>query len=117
MNLWRKVDRFTANFMSRDNPLFFRQDGGLDFGPAVWAASSAVGLLVFVLTAFGVTSVTVAAWAWLGSYVSIAAIAGAAEARAFWISRSPTPGEVARGIAEAARGEEPLARLIDDPDA
>ena len=105
MGILRKLDHFTSNFMSRANPLFFRQDGGLDFGPAVWLASALVGLVIFVLTAFRITSVTVAAWAWLGSFISIAAIAGAAEARAFWISRSPTPGAVASGIAQAGARE------------
>lgn len=105
MGLLRKLDHFTTNFMSRENPLFFRQDGGLDFGPAVWLASALVGLVIFVLTAFRITSVTVAAWAFLGAFMSIAAIAGAAAERAMWISQSKTPGEVASGIAQAGTRE------------
>lgn len=105
MGLLRKLDHFTTNFMSRENPLFFRKDGGLDFGPAVWAASALVGLVIFVLTAFRITSVTVAAWAFLGAFISIAAIAGAAAERAMWISQSRTPGEIAAGIAEAGARE------------
>lgn len=119
--MMRKLRLFVDNFMSRRNPLFFRKDGGLDFGPAVWAAAAFVGLVMFIITGFGITRVDAAAWAWLGAFVSIAAIAGAAAERAYWIAQSKTPGEVARGIAEAPGREgaflSPLKyRDFDDPD-
>ncbi len=118
MGKWRD---FSDNFMSRNNPLFFRKDGSLDFGPAVWAAAASTGMVSFVLAGFEVMSIETAAWAWLGSFVVIAAIAGAAAERAKWIAESRAAGEVARGIAEAGRDDglnfSPLVyRDIADPD-
>ena len=87
--------------MDRHNPLVFRKDGSLDFGPLLLAVAAAAGLFLLFADAFGVARVSVAAWAFLGSFVSLAFIAGAAAERAFWISQSKTPGEVAQGIATA----------------
>ena len=104
----------------RSNPLIFRKDGSLDFGPLVWAVAFGVGTVLLVLDAFGFAKVSTAAWAYLGALTSITAIAGAAAERAYWISQSGTPGEVARGIAEAGpevTGLPPIYRHFDDPDA
>ena len=103
------------SFFSRANPLFFRKDGALDFGPAVWAMTAIIALVMLVLDAFGIAAVSVAAWAFLGSFTAIASIAGAAAERAYWISQSKTPGEIARGIAEAG-SERPVYRMFTDPD-
>jgi hypothetical protein len=87
--------------MERGNPLIFRKDGSLDFGPLLLALAAAAGLFLLFADAFGLARVSVAAWAFLGSFVSLAFIAGAAAERAFWISQSKVPGEVARGVATA----------------
>lgn len=87
--------------MERRNPLFFRTDGALDFGPFLLAVVSAVGVLLLLCDAFGMARVSVAAWAFLGSFCALAFIAGAAAERAYWISQSRTPGDIARGIATA----------------
>jgi hypothetical protein len=88
--------------MHRRNPLIFRKDGSLDFGPLLLAVAASVGVFLLLADAFGMARVSVAAWAFLGSFVSLAFIAGAAAERAFWISQSKTPGEVATGIATAS---------------
>jgi hypothetical protein len=87
--------------VDRLNPLIFRKDGSLDFGPLLLAVACGAGLFLLFADAFGIARVSVAAWAFLGSFVSLAFIAGAAAERAFWISQSKTPGEVGRGIATA----------------
>lgn len=118
-----KLRAFADGFMSRRNPLFFRADGGLDFGPAVWALTAVVSLVMLVLDGFGVANVKVEAYAFLGAFATLTSIAGAAAERAYWIAQSKTPGEVARGIAESARDVggvflSPLKyRDFDDPDA
>lgn len=86
---------------NRTNPFVFRADGGLDFGPLVWAVSFFVGLGMFVADAFGVAHISVAAYAYLGAVTTITSIAGAAAERAYWIAQSNAPGAVARGIAES----------------
>lgn len=85
----------------RNNPLFFRTDGSLDFGPAILAVACGVGLVMFVLDGFGVADVSTAAYAWLGGFTGLAFIAGAAAERAYWIAQSKTPGELAQGVAQA----------------
>lgn len=88
--------------MRRDNPLLYRKDGSLDFGPLLLALTALVGLFIFVLDAFGVTRVTIAAWSYLGAFTGLSFIAGAAAERAFWIAQSQTPGSIAQGIAQSA---------------
>jgi hypothetical protein len=90
--------------MDRKNPLLFRTDGALDFGPALLAIVAALACVLLVADAFGYARVSVAAWAFLGTFCALAFIAGAAAERAYWIAKSKTPGEVAKGIAESARG-------------
>lgn len=85
----------------RTNPLFFRRDGGMDLSQffllciVVWVVS------VFTAAGLGWLSYPVAAWAFLGSFTSLAFIAWAARDRAELIAQSKTPGEVAQGIATA----------------
>lgn len=101
--------------MERLNPLIFRKDGSLDFGPLLLAVACAAGLFLLFADAFGLARVSVAAWAFLGSFVSLAFIAGAAAERAFWIANSKTPGEVAQGIATApAKSKEPDIRTDNE---
>lgn len=88
--------------MDRHNPLIFRKDGSLDFGPLLLAIAAGVGVFLLLADAFGMAKVSVAAWAFLGSFVSLAFIAGAAAERAYWIAHSKTPGEVAKAIASAS---------------
>lgn len=85
----------------RRNPLLYTAEGHLDLGPLALALACGVGLAMFVLDGLGWAKISVAAYSWLGAYTSLAFIAGAAEKRAYWIARSRTPGEVARGIAES----------------
>jgi hypothetical protein len=88
--------------MERYNPLIFRKDGSLDFGPLLLAIVAAVAVVLLFADSFGAARVSVAAWAFLGSFVGLAFIAGAATERAYWISQSRVPGEVAAGIATAS---------------
>jgi len=57
--------------------------------------------VVFVLAGLEVLRVTTAAWAFLGSFTTLAFIAWAARDRAELIANSKTPGAVAQGIATA----------------
>jgi hypothetical protein len=88
--------------MDRHNPLLFRKDGSLDFGPALLAVVASLACVLLIADAFGYARVSVAAWAFLGSFCALAFIAGAAAERAYWISQSQTPGAVAKGIADAS---------------
>ena len=88
--------------MERKNPLLFRSDGSLDFGPLMLAIVAGLACVLLVADAFGMARVTVAAWAFLGTFCSLAFIAGAAAERAYWISQSKAPGEIAGGIATAS---------------
>lgn len=109
-----------GGFCSRDNPLFFRKDGSLDFGPGLLLAWSVVGLVVYVTDAIlPSVTVSVAAYSYLAGVTGLAYIAGAHAERAYWIAQSKLPGEFAAGVAEAASEYtvEPLTRAIDDPDA
>jgi hypothetical protein len=90
-----------AKSESRKHPLFYTKDGDLDFGWAILLACCGFGLVAFGLDAAGVWDVSVAAWAWYGSFTSLAFIAGAAVGRARLIAQSNAPGEVAKGIASA----------------
>jgi hypothetical protein len=85
----------------RSNPLFFRQDGGMDLSQFILLVIVAWIVLVFTLAGFQVLAYTTAAWAFLGSFTSLAFIAWAAHDRAALIATSKTPGEVAKGIATA----------------
>lgn len=57
--------------------------------------------VVFVLAGLEVLRVTTAAWAFLGSFTTLAFIAWAARDRAELIAKSRTPGDVAQGIGTA----------------
>lgn len=58
--------------------------------------------VVFVLAGLEVLRVTTAAWAFLGSFTTLAFIAWAARDRAELIAKSKLPGEVAEGIGKSA---------------
>lgn len=85
----------------RANPLFYTKEGDLDFGWAILLVCCIYGLVAFGLDAAGVWRVGVAAWAWFGSFTTLAFIAGAALGRARLIAQSDVPGQVAQGIAAA----------------
>ncbi len=87
--------------MSRRNPLFFRQDGGMDLSQFFLLVIVVWVCVVFVLAGLEVLRVTTAAWAFLGSFTTLAFIAWAARDRAELIANSKTPGAVAQGIASA----------------
>lgn len=96
--------------MARDNPLFFRKDGGLDLAQFLLLMIVVWVMVVFTLAGFKVLTVSTAAWAFLGSFTSLCFIAWAARDRAELIANSKTPGEIARGIAASAVPDTPLDR-------
>ena len=85
----------------RNNPLFFKRDGGMDLSQFILLCIVGWIALVFTLAGFQVLTYSNAAWAFLGSFTSLAFIAWAARDRAHLIASSKTPGEVAAGIATA----------------
>lgn len=72
--------------MSRDNALFFKQDGGLDLSQFLLCVLTLYVCVVFVLAGMGTLRVTTAAWAFLGSFTTLAFIAWAARDRAALIA-------------------------------
>lgn len=82
--------------------LIYTVQGELDLGWLLLLIAFANAILFFDLAAFKVVSISVAAWAFYGSMISLCFIAGAAISRARLIAGSRVPGEVARGIAESA---------------
>jgi hypothetical protein len=86
----------------RKNPLFFKQDGGMDLSQFILLCIVGWITGVFTLAGLQVLTYSNAAWAFLGSFTSLAFIAWAARDRAALIANSKTPGEVASGIAKAA---------------
>jgi hypothetical protein len=69
--------------------LFFTKEGDLDFGWIILIACVAVGLGVFVAVTFGVVAdPSTAAWAWMGSFTTLAFISGATIARARLIAKA-----------------------------
>jgi hypothetical protein len=85
----------------RDNPLFFRADGGLDLAQFLLLLIVVWVMAVFTLAGLQHLKVSTAAWAFLGSFTSLCFIAWAARDRAELIANSKTPGEIAKGIASA----------------
>ncbi len=88
-------------FKDRDNPLFFKRDGGMDLSQVILLSIVAWVMVCFTLAGLGVLRVSTAAWAFLGSFTSLSFVAWAARDRAALIAASKTPGEVAQGIAMA----------------
>lgn len=88
-------------FSDRDNPLFFRRDGGMDLGQFILLVIVAWVCVVFTLYGLGVLEIAIAAWAFLGSFCGLCFIAWAARERAELIAKSSTPGDIARSIATA----------------
>jgi hypothetical protein len=99
--------------MKRTAPLLYRKDGSLDFGPLMLVVTAGVSQVMFLLDAAGVVSVSVAAWAFQGAFVTMAFIAGATQERAMWIAQSKTPGDVARAIASAPPLDTDSGRDVD----
>lgn len=85
----------------RDNPLFFKQDGGLDLAQFFLGVLILWVCVVFTLTGLKVLTYSVAAWAFLGSFTTLFFIAFASERRADLIAKSNAPAEVAKAIASA----------------
>lgn len=85
--------------------LFFvthgKHDDELDLGWVLLLVAFIPAILVWVLSAFGVAKVTVAAWSFMGSLLAALLIAGIPIARARILAKSQLPGEVAEGIATA----------------
>lgn len=88
-------------FHDRDNPLFFRKDGGMDLGQFILLLIVIWVCVVFTLYGLGMLEIAIAAWAFLGSFCGLCFIAWAARERAELIANSSTPGDLARGIALA----------------
>jgi hypothetical protein len=87
--------------MKRTNPYLFTRDGQLDVGQMLLVLLTLYVLVVFVLAGLRVLTVDSAAWAFLGSFVSVAFVAWAARDRAALISKATSPGAIAAGIASA----------------
>ncbi len=83
----------------RDNPLFFRADGGLDLAQFLLLLIVIWVMAVFTFAGMKKLTISTAAWAFLGSFTSLCFIAWAARDRAELIATSKTPGEIAKGIA------------------
>lgn len=97
----------------RDNPLFYRKDGTLDLGQAMCLLITLFGLAAFSLEALGWWKPSNVAWAFLGSFVVSAFIVWASNEKAALLAQARSPGEVARGIAEAPLDTDP-ERLPED---
>lgn len=89
--------------------LFFvtkgKHDDELDLGWVLLLLAFFPAITVWVLAAFGVAKVTIAAWSFMGSLLASLLIAGIPIARARILAKSQLPGEVAQGI--AMTGSEP----------
>ncbi len=99
--------------MPRDNPLFYRRDGGLDLAQFVCLVVTLFGLVAFGLHGAGVWRPSIAAWSFLGAFTCSCFIVWAARDRAELLARATAPGEIARGIAEAPLDTDP-ERLPED---
>ena len=85
----------------RTNPLFFKRDGGMDLSQFILLVICVWVMACFTLAGLTVLKISTAAWAFLGSFTSLAFIAWAARDRAVLIANSKTPGDIAAGIASA----------------
>jgi hypothetical protein len=90
-----------VSFSDRDNPLFFKRDGGMALGQFFLGALILWVCVIFTLNGLGILTYTIAAWSFLGSFTALFFIAFAAETRAALIANSKTPGEIAQGIASS----------------
>jgi hypothetical protein len=72
--------------MSRANPLFYKMDGSLDLSQFILCVLTVYVCTVFVLAGTGTLRVSTAAWAFLGSFTTLAFIAWAARDRAALIA-------------------------------
>lgn len=84
----------------RDNPLLFKRDGSMDLSQFLLVLLTVWVCVVWVLAGLAVLRVSTAAWAFLGSFTTLAFIAWAARDRAELIANSKAPGEVAAGVAK-----------------
>lgn len=87
--------------------LLFTRDDDLDLLQLMFLVVIIYFLTAFGLVGAGVWKVTTAAWATFGSVFATLAIAGTPKWIATLIANSKVPGEVAKGIAEAAVTGEP----------
>lgn len=85
----------------RSNPLFFKLSGAMDLSQFILLAICAWVMIVFTLAGLRVLTVSTAAWAFLGSFTSLAFIAWAARDRAALIANSKVAGEIAAGVGNA----------------
>ena len=87
--------------MRRTNPFLFQKDGSLDLSQVFLAVLVLWVVIAFTLNGLGVLTFTPAAYAFWGSFLSLAFLAWAARDRAAVVAKSRTPGDVAKGIASA----------------
>lgn len=87
--------------------LFFVVPGEpeLDLGWLLLLIGFFVSLGIWILAALGKAKVTTAAWAWMGSTITMCFISGVTIIRARLIAGSAAPGAVAQGVAQAAMGD------------
>ena len=81
--------------MSRDNPWFYRADGGLDVGQTICLAFTIFACTVFWYSGDGTLTVTPEAWAFLGACQVVTFTSWAVRERAEWIAKRgapPAPG-------------------------
>jgi len=81
--------------------LLYTAGGELDLGWLLLLIAFANAIVFFDLAAFRLVTISVAAWAFYGSMISLCFIAGAAISRARLIAGSSLPGQVAQGIAQS----------------
>lgn len=107
--------------MSAKGGFLRTKDGDLDLGWMILVVCVVFGCGMFVLEGMAEVKPSTAAWAWFGSFTTLAFINGAAIARARLIAKSDAMGQVAAGIGNA-RDYDPMDvtplvfRAIDDPD-
>ena len=73
--------------MSRSNPLFFKRDGGMDLSQFILLCIVVWVMAVVTFAGLGKLVYDTPAWAYLGSFTSLAFIAWAARDRAALIAK------------------------------
>ena len=84
-------------FSNRNNPLFFKRDGGMDLSQFILLSIVVWIIGVFTLAGMEKLKYDTAAWTFLGSFTSLAFIAWAARDRAALIAKrgDDTPATIA----------------------
>lgn len=84
------------------------REGDLDFGWIILIFTCLIGMGCFIMEGVGWMKISTAAWAWFGSYTTLAFIAGAAVSRARLIAKADVSAAHARAI-DAVVEQDPKA--------